>query len=91
MDKVSTFKERLKKAHKEEFDGNIQQCVICKKDGIIKYDHKSLCAKHFVQIENDECIKEYFRCEMRYPKEVQVEIKKQKKHIYEKFREFFDV
>lgn len=56
-----------------------------------------LCARHFVEQEDEECLKarllsgigEYGK--IMEPKEIQEEIKKQRPGLYREMREFFDV
>ncbi|MAH51135.1 hypothetical protein CMI37_35285 [Candidatus Pacearchaeota archaeon] len=90
-------KKKFDKAQKETPDDIMGTCVICKKKGITKCDHKSLCAKHFIMLEDEECIKAYLQMDITddgkitEPKEIQIEIKKQMPKVYEQLEGFFEV
>jgi len=95
--KKSGLKQKLENSPEEEFDDKIENCVVCKKKGITKYNHKSVCAKHFVEIEDEMCMKSRllddvnkFR-KIKEPLEIQKEIKKQMPGLYEELGGYFEV
>ena len=97
MEKKSEIKERFEKASEEEFDDIMGICVICDKKGLTKLEHKSLCAKHLVMLEDEGCMKAYLQRDIeeygkiKEHKGIQSEIKKQMPKLYKDMKDFFSV
>jgi hypothetical protein len=80
---------------------NFDKCKICGKKAVttivIKGNRVHLCAKHYVKQEDEECLKWdllrdiYDYNKINEPKEVQLEIKKQKPNLYESLKQYFEV
>ena len=73
------------------------KCNKCEMDAITEVADVPLCPFHFIEQEDDECLRAYL-CHridkigrIDEPKEVQLEIKKQKPKIYESLKPYFDV
>lgn len=80
-------------------DVKLTKCKICGKKAakIVEGGETQLCAKHYVEQEDEECLKADLQMDIEdhgkiiEPKEVQLEIKKQKPALYEQLKDYFEV
>lgn len=78
-------------------DFYLGQCAKCNKKAIIAIDagELPLCAYHFVEQEDDECLKAFFQSlinekgKAEVNREIQKETKKQKPELYNQLKSLF--
>ena len=76
---------------------NFGKCEKCDKDAITQIADASLCPFHYIEQEDDECLKALLcqeideKGKINESKEVQLEIKKQKPDLYHSLEYYFDV
>jgi hypothetical protein len=85
--------EKIEAAPKEKPDDILHPCVICSKKGAIKYERRSLCAKHYIEVEDEDCLAAhmysvrdaYGKLPFSEQPEIREEIKKKYPELYKEF------
>ena len=81
-------------AESEQYDDQLSRCVICGKPGVIKSEHRSLCAKHYVALEDRGCLEASIVKEFNLDgqsatfDEIKHELKKQRPDLFRRLENF---
>ena len=56
---IAKLRRLFDAARSESQDDVISKCVVCAKLGVTKLNRKSLCLRHYMMLEDEECLRAF--------------------------------